>query len=859
MKSGNPFILWIFIFSFIVTLGCSTESTQQPCGGFCPEGYVCVQDRCQPADSSDGDTSEDAEADVVEDYESDGDADSIETEPEVEESCECSGISACCDGCHPINQQGECSSDGIDCTNDTCIDGQCQHLVAAEFCLIDDTCIADLADNPDNFCQYCDAMTQRRAWRNKPNDALCDDNNACTRMDLCYDGVCTGLQEIVCEALDDCHQPGTCAPETGECSNPEKVDGSPCNDDVISCTMDICEAGVCTHPVRERYCRIDGTCYQELEENPDNSCQHCDPQAIQDGWRNRVNGATCDDGNGCTAGDTCIDGSCEGGTAVSCDSPQQCQDTGWCEPATGLCTYPDKPNGIPCDDGDLCTRQDTCQQGSCSGDDPVICTALNDCHLVGTCDSATGLCSQPLREDTAACTDDGHACTSDTCMQGECTHFIESGYCLIDGLCYSHGDLHPDNLCQYCNAPQNPEQWFVKPDGSVCDASENDCIDTAYCADGACPSLPLPDGTACDDGRAETLADQCVNAECKGAPDYLWVHQFAEVSVPSVAADINHNIYYAASYTNPGSFDGVALPEPVGSRDIALVKYSSNGLPLWAKGYGDSSYNKAHGLATDGSGNVFLMGDFNSEIDLGEEVKTSTGSNIFIVKLNSEGIQDAATSFSPDSRIFGQSMVIDNQDNLYISGFFYQTISLGDDTLTAAGEEDAYVGDIFIAKFDNNLQIQWLKGFGGTGYDLCGDLDTDSHGNIYISGTYNGSFNLAEGIPLLNGDNAFFVAKLDPEAIPVWAHGYGDNGNVNRYEIAVDQNDEVLLAGKMLNTFSFIEGGSGNTFLLKLASTGNINWYRRFQTDSLPTLNTNGNNDIFLSGTIKSTSNLGGR
>jgi hypothetical protein len=33
--------------------------------------------------------------------------------------------------------------------------------------------------------------------------------------------------------------------------------------------------------------------------------------------------------------------------------------------------------------------------GACTGGNPVVCTASDVCHVAGSCDSTTGLCSNP--------------------------------------------------------------------------------------------------------------------------------------------------------------------------------------------------------------------------------------------------------------------------------------------------------------------------------------------------------------------------------------------------------------------------------------------------------------------------------
>jgi kumamolisin len=78
-------------------------------------------------------------------------------------------------------------------------------------------------------------------------------------------------------------------------------------------------------------------------------------------------------------------------------------------------------NGTACTDGSACTSPDTCQSGVCVGGNPVVCSALDQCHSAGVCDPQTGACSNPNAPDGLACNDQ-NACTSpDVCASGVCT------------------------------------------------------------------------------------------------------------------------------------------------------------------------------------------------------------------------------------------------------------------------------------------------------------------------------------------------------------------------------------------------------------------------------------------------------
>lgn len=108
-------------------------------------------------------------------------------------------------------------------------------------------------------------------------------------------------------------------------------------------------------------------------------------------------------------------GSCDGVVCVALDA---CHDVGTCDPATGICTDPAKADNTPCDDGDACTTGDVCVIGFCAGVDTsaVDCDDTNAC-TTDTCEAATGC----VHTDNSNPCDDGNVCTvADTCAAGTC-------------------------------------------------------------------------------------------------------------------------------------------------------------------------------------------------------------------------------------------------------------------------------------------------------------------------------------------------------------------------------------------------------------------------------------------------------
>jgi hypothetical protein len=415
---------------------------------------------------------------------------------------------------NPGLPDGTTCDDGSDCTqSDVCVASQCQGA-SPVICVPADSChLAGSCDPSDGSCSSPNAA----------DGAACDDGDPCTLVDTCLSGVCIGATPMVCAALDACHLAGVCDSATGLCSNPDAPAGTACSDGNLCTQTDTCQQGVCvgTNPVLctpQGACGLVGVCNPVL-----GVCSN--PKA--------ADGTACSDGNACTQADTCQAGFCVGASAVVCAPSDQCHVAGSCNFSTGQCSNPNATNGTPCNDGNACTQVDTCQSGICLGTSPILCPASDQCHSVGTCDPASGACSNPPRADGTSCTD-GSACTSlDTCQSGVCQSgtpkvCIPSDQCHLAGTC--------DATTGLCSNPNTPSGTACN-DGNACTqldtcqsgvctggsavvcAPSDQCHAAGTCntGTGACTNPLVPNGTACNDGNACSQVDTCQSGVCVGA------------------------------------------------------------------------------------------------------------------------------------------------------------------------------------------------------------------------------------------------------------------------------------------------------------------------------------------------------
>jgi len=181
------------------------------------------------------------------------------------------------------------------------------------------------------------------------------------------------------------------------------------------------------------------------------------------------NGTTCNDGNVCTQTDTCQSGFCVGTNPVVCQAMDQCHIAGVCDPSSG-CSNPAASNGTTCNDGNVCTQTDACQSGFCVGTNPLVCQAMDQCHIAGVCDPSSG-CSNPAAPNGITC-NDGNACTQkDSCQTGVCVGSAitcdDNNYCTADTCDPAVGCVQTDQRTAITISPTLTRYSLTSPDGRV--------------------------------------------------------------------------------------------------------------------------------------------------------------------------------------------------------------------------------------------------------------------------------------------------------------------------------------------------------------------------------------------------------
>ncbi len=232
----------------------------------------------------------------------------------------------------------------------------------------------------------------------------------------------------------------------------------------------------------------------------------------------------------------------------------------------------------------------------------------------------------------------------------------------------------------------------------------------------------------------------------------------------------------------------------------------------WAKNIGSDQSNgqgiTSYGMAADNNGNVYLAGAFDGTVDFdpgpGVSAITTAGSfDIFFAKYDAGGNYLWAKSIGSTMSDICFTMAVDGNGHVFLGGYYGDLTDFdpgsGIQNLNFTGSEDA-----FLAKYDNNGNYLWAKGFGGTGVDAVYSLATDGGGNIFAAGQFQ------------------MIVDFDP--------GPGV--------------DSLIVIGGP---------ASSNLFFARFDASGNYLWARQINTESYPAIATDGNGNSYLTGSYAGT------
>ncbi|MBI3511305.1 MAG: T9SS type A sorting domain-containing protein [Bacteroidetes bacterium] len=329
--------------------------------------------------------------------------------------------------------------------------------------------------------------------------------------------------------------------------------------------------------------------------------------------------------------------------------------------------------------------------------------------------------------------------------------------------------------------------------------------------------------------------------------NFLWVKVWQIYNVDEITLDANGNIYLTGGFQLTTDFDpgpGVYNMTCPGFINTFVMKLNPLGNFLWAKGIIGAQWNEAYSIAVDGSGNVFTTGFFNSTADFdpgsGTDNLTPAGSDIFVQKLDANGIFLWADQMGGSTGEQGQGIAVDANGYSYITGFFTSTPCDFDPGPSSTFTSSTANWTIFIEKLDPMGNFVWVRKVGNSSYNEGNSIVLDNAGHLYVTGYFYQScdFDPNSGSYVLSslGTSDIFILKLDTATNFIWAKREGGNLEDEGKNIITDATGNVYLTGFFKNnsdfdpgagTFFLTSSGVEDIFVQVLDASGNLVWAKK--------------------------------
>ncbi len=317
-------------------------------------------------------------------------------------------------------------------------------------------------------------------------------------------------------------------------------------------------------------------------------------------------------------------------------------------------------------------------------------------------------------------------------------------------------------------------------------------------------------------------------------PTFTWVNAnggSTNDSAKFVTEDPQGNVIVTGYFRGNVSFGTTNLTTTDGNLDAYVAKHTTNGALTWIRQIsGDGSLGDVgYGAATDSSGNILITGNFSGTAAFGGTNLISTGAHdMFLAKYDSAGNLLWATSAGGANDDIGLHVAVDGSGNSIVTGYFRNLCSFGTTNLNSGS---ATYSDSYVAKYNSNGQLLWVRQIGGSTYDSGYVAVPDSGGDIYATGYFNTSASI-NGTVLSGASDEVYLAKFNSAGTLLWARSAGSSGSDKGSSVTVDSTNGVYLSGWFQNTIGFpgtnlTNRGSSDAFLAKYDVNGNFKWVQQ--------------------------------
>lgn len=303
----------------------------------------------------------------------------------------------------------------------------------------------------------------------------------------------------------------------------------------------------------------------------------------------------------------------------------------------------------------------------------------------------------------------------------------------------------------------------------------------------------------------------------------LWTERFTAAQndlIIDIAVGVNDVLYITGEYSGPGEIGGYRLEE-FGETDMFLAAYSFvNGRYEWVEAAGGSGYDSGINIEAAPDGELIWAGYYTEEARMFERRVASEGyEDIFVMKLEEDGSVNWLATAGGEMSDIANDVSIDPSGNVLVTGSFEGAAQFDGVTVKSSG-----ASDIYLAKYNSEGAIQWVRQAGGREDDEALSVATDEYGNSYLTGGFEETAWFDNTALESVGAEDLFLARYDANGSLVSVGSEGGEQLDAGTQIAIDAQGATVLAGVFESEADFgdttlVSGGALDIFISRLSAS----------------------------------------
>jgi len=281
-------------------------------------------------------------------------------------------------------------------------------------------------------------------------------------------------------------------------------------------------------------------------------------------------------------------------------------------------------------------------------------------------------------------------------------------------------------------------------------------------------------------------------------PYFVWADDgkaSESASGSGMVTDKAGNSYITGQYAGNGNFGNYQFISNNGSLDVFIIKYDNAGNMIWADTFGGPYSDNASGIAIDNDGNLYVTGYFYKTITIGDSIfygRKNNVSDAFIVKISPAGKIIWARHAGGNNNCQSLAIATDNiNKDIYITGLYSDSVGFGDLSLVTSPIQNA----VFLAKYNMNGNIIWVRKGESSSYPQGRAVTVDNSGNVFMGGAYYSTLTFSN-YNLANSDAGDgFAVKYSSNGDFLWARSTGTTGGGWVNGLATDKSGNLYETG----------------------------------------------------------------